>query len=68
VPNGDWRTLGYRVGDGHRVLAYVTDHCPTVLDLAAGADLLIHDAQLVARFADAPVPVFAAAEGLCVDR
>ena len=129
IPHKGGRTLGYRVSDGHRVLAYVTDHCPTalgpgadglgayheaVLDLAAGADLLVHDAQLVAeevpaeagfghaaaeyavglalragarrvalfhhkpsrtddqldalacRFADAPVPVLVAAEGLTV--
>jgi phosphoribosyl 1,2-cyclic phosphodiesterase len=129
IPHKGGRTLGYRVSDGHRVLAYVTDHCPTalgagpgglgayhdaVLDLAADADLLVHDAQLVAeevpaeaafghaaaeyavglavragahrvalfhhkpsrtddqldalarRFADAPVPVLVAAEGLAV--
>lgn len=129
IPHKGGRTLGYRVSDGRRVLAYVTDHCPTVLgpgadglgayheaalDLAADADLLVHDAQLVAeevaaeasfghaaaeyavglaqragarrvalfhhkpsrtddqldavayRFADAPVPVLVAAEGLTV--
>jgi len=64
IPHKGGRTLGYRVSDGQRVLAYVTDHCPTalgpgadglgvyheaVLDLAAGADLLVHDAQLVAE-------------------
>jgi ribonuclease BN (tRNA processing enzyme) len=64
IPHKGGRTLGYRVSDGHRVLAYVTDHCPTalgpgadglgvyheaVLDLAADADLLVHDAQLVAE-------------------
>jgi len=129
IPHKGGRTLGYRVSDGRRVLAYVTDHCPTALgpgadglgayheaalDLAADADLLVHDAQLVAeevaaeasfghaaaeyavglaqragarrvalfhhkpsrtddqldavayRFADAPVPVLVAAEGLTV--
>ena len=129
IPHKGGRTLGYRVSDGRRVLAYVTDHCPTVLgpgadglgayheaalNLAADADLLVHDAQLVAeevaaeasfghaaaeyavglaqragarrvalfhhkpsrtddqldavayRFADAPVPVLVAAEGLTV--
>ena len=64
IPHKGGRTIGYRVSDGHRALAYVTDHCPTVfgpgadglgvyheavLDLAAEADLLVHDAQLVAE-------------------
>jgi phosphoribosyl 1,2-cyclic phosphodiesterase len=64
IPHKGSRTLGYRVSDSSCVLAYVTDHCPTalgpgadglgpyheaVLDLAAGADLLVHDAQLVAE-------------------
>jgi phosphoribosyl 1,2-cyclic phosphodiesterase len=64
IPHKGGRTLGYRVSDSRCVLAYVTDHCPTVLgrgtdglgayheavlDLAAGADLLVHDAQLVAE-------------------
>lgn len=63
IPHKGGRTIGYRVSDGHRALAYVTDHCPTVfgpgadglgvyheavLDLTAEADLLVHDAQLVA--------------------
>ena len=52
-------TFGYRVCDGHSVIAYIPDHCPTelgpgpegwgeyhpdVLALADGADVLIHDA------------------------
>jgi phosphoribosyl 1,2-cyclic phosphodiesterase len=64
IPHKGGRTIGYRISDGRSALAYVTDHCPTVLgdgpdglgpyhdavlDLAAGADLLIHDAQLVAE-------------------
>jgi phosphoribosyl 1,2-cyclic phosphodiesterase len=64
IPHKGGRTIGYRISDGHRALAYVTDHCPTVfgpgadglgvyheavLDLAAEADLLVHDAQLVAE-------------------
>ena len=64
IPHKGGRTIGYRVSDGRRAVAYVTDHCPTaygpgpeglgpyhdaVLDLAAGADLLVHDAQLVAE-------------------
>ena len=61
VPHKGGRTYGYRVSDGHSVVTYIPDHCPTVLgpgpeglgeyhpsalDLAAGADLLIHDAFL----------------------
>jgi phosphoribosyl 1,2-cyclic phosphodiesterase len=64
IPHKGGRTLGYRVSDGHSVAAYVTDHCPTALgpgpdgwgeyhaaavDLAAGADVLVHDAQLLAE-------------------
>ena len=64
VPHKGGRTFGYRVSDGNSVLAYIPDHCPTALgpgpeglgeyhpaalDLAAGADLLIHDAFLLAR-------------------
>ena len=64
IPHKGGRTIGYRVSDGRRAVAYVTDHCPTalgpgpeglgpyhdaVLDLAEGADLLVHDAQLVAE-------------------
>ncbi len=63
IPHGGGRTLGYRVTDGRSSLAYVTDHCPTllgpgtdglgerhdaVLELADGVDLLVHDAQLTA--------------------
>ncbi|HEY0932294.1 MAG TPA: MBL fold metallo-hydrolase [Trebonia sp.] len=64
IPHKGGRTLGYRISDGDRTVAYVTDHCPTqagpgpdglgayhdaALDLAADADLLIHDAQLTAE-------------------
>jgi phosphoribosyl 1,2-cyclic phosphodiesterase len=52
-------TVGYRIGNGQAVLAYLPDHEPSLgtrrfpseprwtsgYDLAAGADLLIHDAQ-----------------------
>jgi phosphoribosyl 1,2-cyclic phosphodiesterase len=59
VPHKGGRTFGYRVSDGHSVLAYLPDHCPTelgpgpdgwgayhpaALALADGADVLIHDA------------------------
>ena len=61
VPHKGGRTFGYRVSDGHSAMAYIPDHCPTALGpgpegwgeyhpdalaLAAGADLLIHDAFL----------------------
>ncbi len=61
VPHKGGRTFGYRVGDGHSVLTYIPDHCPTALgpgpdgwgeyhrsalELAAGADVLVHDAHL----------------------
>lgn len=64
IPHKGGTTLGYRVSDGRSVLAYVTDHCPTVLgpgpdgwgeyhpaavELAAGADVLVHDAHLLAE-------------------
>ncbi|HTR91344.1 MAG TPA: MBL fold metallo-hydrolase [Trebonia sp.] len=63
IPHKGGRTLGYRLSDGRATVAYVTDHCPTSLgpgpdglgayheaavELARGADLLIHDAQLTA--------------------
>ncbi len=62
VPHKGGRTFGYRVSDGHSAMAYIPDHCPTVLGpgpdgwgeyhpaalaLAAGVDLLIHDAFLL---------------------
>jgi phosphoribosyl 1,2-cyclic phosphodiesterase len=62
VPHKGGRTFGYRVSDGHSVMAYIPDHCPTVLGpgpegwgeyhptalgLTAGADLLIHDSFLL---------------------
>ena len=62
VPHKGGRTFGYRVSDGRSVITYIPDHCPTAagpgpegwgeyhpaaLDLAAGSDLLIHDAFLL---------------------
>jgi ribonuclease BN (tRNA processing enzyme) len=62
VPHKGGRTFGYRIGDGRSTLAYLPDHCPTALgpgpdgvgeyhetalELAAGVDLLIHDAQIM---------------------
>jgi phosphoribosyl 1,2-cyclic phosphodiesterase len=64
IPHKGGRTIGYRLTDGRSVIAYVTDHCPTALgpgpdgwgayhpdavELAAGADVLVHDAQLLAE-------------------
>ena len=63
IPHKGGRTFGYRVSDGHSTVTYLPDHCPTALgpgpegwgeyhqaalDLAAGAELLIHDAFLLA--------------------
>jgi len=62
VPHKGGRTFGYRLSDGHSTLAYLPDHCPTVLgpgedglgkyhaaalELAHDADVLVHDAQLL---------------------
>jgi phosphoribosyl 1,2-cyclic phosphodiesterase len=56
-------TFGYRIEAGGSSLAYLPDHCPTdygpgpegwgaypsaVVDLVAGVDLLVHDAQFTA--------------------
>ena len=63
IPHKGGRTYSYRVSDGHSVLTYMPDHCPTALGpgpdgwgeyhpdalaQAEGADVLVHDAQLVA--------------------
>jgi phosphoribosyl 1,2-cyclic phosphodiesterase len=64
VPHKGGRTFGIRVDDGAKSLAYLPDHAPTslgggmdglgarhdaALRLAANVDLLIHDAQHLAR-------------------
>ena len=64
IPHKGGRTLGYRISSGGRSLAYVTDHSPTslgpgphghgelhdaALELAKGADVLVHDAQHLAE-------------------
>ena len=61
VPHKGGRTFGYRISDGRSTLAYLSDHCPTALgpgedgfgsyhaaaiELARGADVLVHDALL----------------------
>ncbi len=71
IPHKGGATLGYRVSDGHSVVAYLPDHCPTVLGpgpegwgeyhpaalaLAAGADVLIHDAFLLPEEVAAQAP------------
>jgi phosphoribosyl 1,2-cyclic phosphodiesterase len=58
IPHKGGRTFGYRVSDGATTIAYLPDHCPTdlgpgrdgfgeqhdaALELAAGADVLMHD-------------------------
>jgi len=63
IPHKGGRTLGYRISDGHRSLAYLSDHMPqafgdgpdgwgeyhdAALELADGVDLLVHDAQYTA--------------------
>jgi phosphoribosyl 1,2-cyclic phosphodiesterase len=64
VPHKGGHTVGLRISDGHSSIAYIPDHCPTalgpgpdgigayhqsVLELADGVDLLIHDAHLRAE-------------------
>ncbi|HLN11622.1 MAG TPA: MBL fold metallo-hydrolase [bacterium] len=61
IPHKGGRTFGYRISDGRSTLAYMPDHCPTTLgpgedgfgeyhpaalELARGADVLVHDAVL----------------------
>jgi ribonuclease BN (tRNA processing enzyme) len=60
IPHKRGRACGYRVSDGRATIAYMSDHCPTnfgpgptglgeyhdaALALAAGCDVLFHDAQ-----------------------
>ncbi len=60
IPHKGGRTFGYRVSDGGHTVAYLSDHNPSALgegpdgfgpyhdaalELAGGADVLIHDAQ-----------------------
>ena len=63
IPHKGGRTYGYRVSDAGSVLTYMPDHCPSLLgpgpegwgeyhqgalELADGADALVHDAQMIA--------------------
>ena len=60
VPHKGGRTFGYRLADDVGSMAYVPDHLPSedgpgrmrVLDLIAGVDLLVHDAQFTASEAE----------------
>jgi phosphoribosyl 1,2-cyclic phosphodiesterase len=62
IPHKGGRTYGLRVSDGTATVVYMPDHCPSALgpgpdglgeyhqaalSLCEGADVLIHDAQLV---------------------
>ena len=62
IPHKGGRTYGFRVSDDHSAVTYMPDHCPTALGagpdglgeyheaalaLAAGSDVVIHDAQLL---------------------
>lgn len=64
IPHKGGRTFGYRISDGQATVAYLSDHHPASLgpgphgfgpyhdaacELANGADVLLHDAQYVAR-------------------
>jgi len=63
IPHKGGKTLGFRVSDGRRSLAYLSDHAPQdrgagphgvgalhedALDLARDVDVLVHDAQYTA--------------------
>lgn len=63
IPHKGGQTFGFRVTDGTATIAYLSDHAPlsagdgpdglgalhpAAMDLAADADLLIHDAQYLA--------------------
>jgi phosphoribosyl 1,2-cyclic phosphodiesterase len=63
IPHKGGRCFGFRVSDGEHAIAYLADHFPlsvgpgpdglgeyhdAALQLAAGADVLVHDAQFVA--------------------
>jgi phosphoribosyl 1,2-cyclic phosphodiesterase len=64
IPHKGGRTFGFRVSDGHSVLTYMPDHCPTeigpgpegwgeyheqALALCVDADAVLHDASLIAE-------------------
>jgi ribonuclease BN (tRNA processing enzyme) len=64
IPHKGGRTFGYQVSDGRSTIAYLPDHCPTdagpgpdglgayhpaALELAEGADILLHDSFWLAE-------------------
>jgi phosphoribosyl 1,2-cyclic phosphodiesterase len=64
IPHKGGTTFGYRISDGRRAVAYLSDHMPqargdgpdgwgeyheAALALAAGVDVLVHDAQYTAE-------------------
>ncbi len=64
IPHKGGRTCGYRISDGRRSFAYLSDHMPqafgagpdgwgeyhdAAMDLADGVDVLIHDSQYTAE-------------------
>jgi phosphoribosyl 1,2-cyclic phosphodiesterase len=64
IPHGGGRTMGLRVTDGERTVAFVPDHAPhfagpgddglgefhpAILELCRDVDLLVHDCQYTAR-------------------
>jgi phosphoribosyl 1,2-cyclic phosphodiesterase len=68
IPHKGGRTYGFRISDGTSTVVYMPDHCPSALgpgpdglgeyhqaalSLCEGADVLIHDAQLVREELDA---------------
>ena len=82
IPHKGGRTFGFRVSDGRRAFAYMSDHCPTalgagpaglgelheaVLALCEGCDLLIHDAQYLDEELPARADFGHAAAGYAVE-
>ena len=55
VPHKGGRTFGYRITEGDTSVAYIPDHLPAsatnaeIVRECAGVDLLVHDAQFVAK-------------------
>ena len=82
IPHKGGRTFGYRVSDGTSAIAYLSDHGPSMvgdgpdgwgpyheaaLELAAGVDLLLHDAQHTAEELPALAPFGHAAMDYAVE-
>ena len=82
IPHKGGRTFGFRVSDGSAAVAYLSDHGPSALgpgpdgwgpyhdaamELAAGVDLLLHDAQHTAQELPAMAPFGHAAMDYAVE-